>query len=286
MNDVEIQMLGLSRSGNHAIADWIYMQAPAPKLMLNCAEGKTNPYLSCRPLDSGRGWQSEPAGLYASGRAGRHRDASLLLHSYEDSWLGHAFSRDLEAHHDAWLGRSRRRISLIVLRDPFNLFASRLRADAGASGLAMRIWKQHARAVLGPQPALPGEFVPVLYNRWRSDPGYRQALADRLGLRFTDAGFDNVPACGGGSSFDGIDFDGKAAAMPTDQRWRVYADDPDYLRLFDAQAIALSTRLFGPPPPIPALAHEAAGPGEDQQFTGPTSGNGPGATGPETASTG
>ncbi len=58
------------------------------------------------------------------------RAVSLLLQSYEDSSLGHAFSRDLEAHHDGWLGRSRRRISLIVSRNPFNLFASRLRQPA------------------------------------------------------------------------------------------------------------------------------------------------------------
>lgn len=108
LNELEIQMCGMSRSGNHAIANWIFRQAPQPKLLLNCAEGKTNPFLSCRPLSTGIPWQADPDNdVEAERRAGPFRDKALLMHTYEDSWLRHAFSRELDRHHDDWPGPSR-----------------------------------------------------------------------------------------------------------------------------------------------------------------------------------
>lgn len=82
-------------------------------------------------------------------RKGRHAPKDLLIHTHEGSWLEHAFSARLEAKRDDWLGRARRRIRLVVLRDPFNLFASRTRMGCRLSAkVAPRIWKQHARGVV------------------------------------------------------------------------------------------------------------------------------------------
>lgn len=258
MNALDIQMVGMSRSGNHAIANWIFAQAGTPKLLLNCAEGKTDPFLTCRPLDTGLCWRAEPAIDPDAARARRSADRALLMHSYEDSWLGHAFSVALERNHDRWLGPSRRRIDLLVLRDPFNLFASRLRMGAGLSpDVARRMWKQHAREALGATRRLRNDPVVVLYNRWASDPGYRREIADRLGLRFSDRGFDEVSACAGGSSFDGVAFDGRASRMATGERWRSFVGDAHYRRHFDAETVAMAQALFGF---APLAAVEADGP--------------------------
>ena len=250
MNELEIQMLGLSRSGNHAIADWIWLQARGPRLLLNCCEGKTNPYLSCRPMGpKSGGWRESEPGLFATGRDGRHVPKALLLHSYEDSWLRHAFSPALETHHNDWLGPSRRRVSLIVVRDPFNLFASRRRAGcAMPPHIERKMWKQHAKAALGLVQNIPGEICIIRYNDWASDAGYRADLAHHLGLRFTDAGAERVPPTCGGSSFDGTAFEGRASAMATDERWQHFACDPAYRGLFDRELVMMSTQLFGPPP--------------------------------------
>ncbi|ETX29014.1 hypothetical protein [Roseivivax isoporae] len=248
MNELEIQALGMSRSGNHAIANWIFRQAEAPKLLLNCAEGKTDPFLSARPLMTGGPvWRA----VDAAGRADlahRSRSRRLLYHSYEDSWLAHAFSDKLERHHDAWLGPSRRRVRLLVLRDPFNLFASRLRMGAALSPhVSRRMWKQHARAALGRGRKVP-DLVVVLYNRWCREPAYRAALARALGLSPCDAGLDEVAATAGGSSFDGLLYDGRAGQMPTGDRWRAYADDSEWAALIDDEMCTLSEDLFGPAP--------------------------------------
>lgn len=246
MNDLEIQVLGMSRSGNHAICNWIFNQADAPKLLLNCAEGKTEPFATCRPFSEGLpGWRETPErGVHPQVGPGR----ALLMHSYEDSWFAHAFSRLLEAHHDEWLGQSRRRVRLLILRDPYNLFASRRKMGAELSvPVARKMWKQHAREALGDTRKVRDKVV-ILYNRWTADKDYRRGIARELGLTFTDAGIDEVPQTMGGSSFDGRTFDGRATQMPTRDRWKAYADDPAYRAIFDPEMISLATRLFGPPP--------------------------------------
>ena len=249
MNHIELHVLGMSRSGNHAITDWIFGQATGRKLLLNCAEGKTNPFLTCRPLEDGVPWRAEPSIDIEAERRGRFSPKDLLIHTYEDSWLGHAFSRDFAAHHDAWVGPSRRRIELVILRDPFNLFASRMRMGCSLSPkIAPRIWRQHARVALSPGSSGHVERRAVLYNRWVENRAYRRDLAEYLGLPFTDRGFDSVAKCGGGSSFDGTAYDGRAAAMPTGERWRRYADSGEYRSLLDPQLLQISERIFGPAP--------------------------------------
>lgn len=135
---------------------------------------------------------------------------------------------------------------MLILRDPFNLFASRWRSIHPEIGdaAALRMWKQHARAALNPRKGLQHDPVVVLYNNWFLDSDYRRQLADRLALPFSDAGLQRVSHCGGGSSFDARRYDGRAQQMPVLQRWQAYADDPRFRTLFDAQTLDLAEQLF------------------------------------------
>lgn len=258
MNEREIRVCGMSRSGNHAIIDWILRQCDGRTVFLNCAEGKTNPFTSCRPLGDGLPYRvhgGDPCGFDLEAEAaGRLTAKQTLVHSYEDSYLAHAFSKPFEAAHDAWVGPSAQRMDVLILRDPFNLFASRRAMGAELPRkTAVRMWKQHARAALGRSGPMKHAPLVILYNRWASDSAYRRDVAAHLGLTFSDAGIDQVAACNGGSSFDGLRYDGRASGMKVTERWRAYADDPDYLSLFDAEMTDLSARLFGPPPHLPSL---------------------------------
>jgi hypothetical protein len=139
---------------------------------------------------------------------------------------------------------------VLILRDPFNLFASRRRIGAGKINdhVAMRMWKQHARASLGGCDHFRSarRSIVISYNRWRDSSAYRRRIAERLGLEFTDAGFESITSVGGGSSFDGMRLQGRASAMATDRRWRAFADCEYFRRLFDAEVLELSERIFGP----------------------------------------
>lgn len=256
INRHEVRVVGMSRSGNHAILNWIYLQAEGSRCFLNCVEPKTNPFTSARPMDDGQSvWTSNEDLDLAEEAAGRLSPKDWLIYSYEDCFLGMVTHADFENHREAYLGRSAQRTDVLILRDPFNLFASRLRAqyDRVTPATAVRIWKQHANEYLGRRRYLPRHRVAISFNRWADDADYRRELAQQLQLRFTDAGFEEVTPTGGGSSFDGRKFSGRASRMKVLERWKKCADDEQYLSTLDPEMLSLSRSIFGEIPGTEAI---------------------------------
>jgi hypothetical protein len=263
VNRKEMRVIGLSRSGNHAIINWILNQAQGRTCFLNCAEGKTNPFASARPLSSGFPYQTNYSEFdWEQEQAGVLSQKDLLVHSYEDSFLGYVCHPVFEQNHDRWVGKSLQRYDVLILRDPFNLFASRKRAGAALEGVppatAARIWKQHAREFLEQSRYLTQPRILINYNRWATERSYRQKLAARLGLHFTDASINQVPATGGGSSFDGMRYAGDAGNMKILERWKVYQDDPSYLQNLSPKLVDYAVRLFNPFPEVKELLNSNA----------------------------
>ncbi|MFQ3217906.1 MAG: hypothetical protein ACI8R9_000669 [Paraglaciecola sp.] len=115
--------------------------------------------------------------------------------------------------------------NILILRDPYNIFASRIRKSAkdhrnlvypSQNNEYMKrvteLWKAHAREFLGETDHLENRVV-IYFNRWFSDLNYRKQISLDLGLDFTDAGFSMVSHKGGGSSFDGTSFNGDNSNM-------------------------------------------------------------------------
>ena len=258
VNQNELRIIGMSRSGNHAVIHWITRQIRGRYCFLNCAEPKTNPFLTARPLNAEeRTYEANYAVDLAAEQAGQFSRKDYLLHSYEDAFLGMVRSPAFEDHHDDWVGRSARRVDVLILRDPFNLFASRRKAQYAlvTAHTARRIWKQHAREFVEGPRYLGSDRVLIRYNRWARDREYRREIARQLGLAFTDAGARAVPEVGAGSSFDGTQHDGQAHRMDVLGRWRHFQDDPRYLDLIDdPDLLALSEEVFGRIPGTEALA--------------------------------
>ena len=254
VNQTELRLIGMSRSGNHAIAQWILAQATGRVCFLNAAEGRSNPFLTARPMDDGPScWTNIPGfDLAAEQRGGAWSAKDLLMFSHEDGFLARSCSEEFERSHDAFVGPSRRRVDVLILRDPFNLFASRRKCLWGVltPRTTVKVWKQHAREFLRPGRFLRHDPLVISYNRWCVDRDYRRGVAQHLGLAFTDAGRDRVWPCNGGSSFDGRAYDGRAAAMRVFDRWRHYAEDPSFRQMFDPEVRTLSARIFGPLPRV------------------------------------
>lgn len=128
---------------------------------------------------------------------------------------------------------------LIVLRDPFNNFASRLQRRNISHDIPIKdartIWKDQARSF--------GDSS-ISYNKWFANKEYRQNLSQHLGLKFNDAKLKNVSMWGEGSSVDGLKFDGKAQQMNTMFRYQYFANHPEFLELFDTETVELSERIF------------------------------------------
>jgi hypothetical protein len=107
------------------------------------------------------------------------------------------------------------------------------------------LFKAYAREYLGDTRFLPNKIA-INYNRWFTDPEYRESVAAALHLTSADKGLDGVAKWGSGSSFDGTTFDGKARDMRVLERWKALTDDEQYMDLIDDPELhSLSERIFG-----------------------------------------
>lgn len=258
----EFRFVGMSRSGNHAIINWVLDQLEGEFLFLNCAEPKFNPFASARPLKlGGKNHLTNIENFnYKLETQGYFNTKDYLLYSYEDCFLGGLNHSGFKKNHNKWVGRSATQKDILILRDPFNLFASRIKSNLlkghhshGAKPISIltlkRIYKQHAKEFLRKKNNLKN-LVPVNYNRWTKSEEYRKNLAFRLGIEFTDNGFNQVSNVAGGSSFDGIKLSGQAHRMDLHNRWKNFAHDEEYWELFDGELVDLTFEIFGEIPPL------------------------------------
>lgn len=274
-----LQLFGLRRSGNHALISWLVSKIEGRVLHLNevtCArpyqcfwraraKGFSRWELHRRSLKlRGKGGvnrhlpahllQRLPAGMQSlsieeldSDVARRPKDALLL--SYEDWELDHPKIPRLLRPTERGYERGAETCKVLLLRDPFNLFASLLhsqRMTQANSTFYVRAWKQYAREYLGETDYLGSEILTVNYQEWRDSGEERIRICRRLDIPEDSSAFTDVPATGGGSSFDGVAPD--ASTLRTGVRWKQYKDDSFYRSLFDEELRLLSFRIYGKAP--------------------------------------
>ena len=202
---------GMRRSGNHAVLNWTGL--PRSTFFLN-------DILQHEQVAVVFGDPFTPKGFWAWFlrlslrkrmrkpllKAGRRLASGGLCVSLED-W-------PIEAPiFDPWPRRCRH---ILLLRDPMNMFASRIRMMGGRMHHfygkdradlyfqhSIDLWKEHAREFLGETDRLPGH-VGIYYDRWVADPIYRAGIAASLGLVPDERALNRVASEGGGSSFEGM----------------------------------------------------------------------------------
>ena len=286
-NFLEVRVFGLQRSGNHAVIEWILDQHLGKRtcFLNNVGHGDRDPFTTAKQVSpSGLGSESD---LKAVRRARKH----VLIYSYEDdlsrmqkgcTLLDAVHDEGFEKQRMRYVGQSEHRMNLIVLRDPFNFFASRLKKLNALTGpkdidAIKGSWKLIATRALQMGSDVGGEDFCIIYNYWFTDEKYRRRLSERLFGRFSDASLDYVSGYGGGSSFDSgrgrlnlriirrkwrrlLDpkvymHPGRYLAMfmakggrrmKVLERWRELSGEAAYRRIFrDGELLELSERLFG-----------------------------------------
>lgn len=259
----EYRIIGLSRSGNHAIINWIIRQIKGRYLFLNCTEPKFNPFLTSRPLnDSGNTYETNlPNFFLKQEQSGIFSEKDYLLYNHEDCFLGSMNKKENRDSRENWVGKSEVQKDILLLRDPFNLMASRIKAGLvrghythhGAKPISLltlkRLYKQHAREFLGGKNYLRNKVI-INFNLWSTDKSYRQTVAEQLNIPFSDQGFKEIKKVAGGSSFDGVRYSGNAHRMKLLERWKSYADDPTFWHFFDDEMLTLTEKIFGRIPPL------------------------------------
>lgn len=261
INQKEIRIAGLKRTGNHAIICWLKEQqkAQGTTYHLNNVKVNENPYRykyqNLTYYYPEHQWAIEQ---YQKQARGELVPRDCLIYSYEDYSLPKVFSSYFEGKHNLYIGKTANRYDLLILRDPFNLLASRLKNNylsvKSRHQSFVDLWIEYAKEYLGETNYLKHHKVCVNYNLWKSDRDYRQELASKLNIDFTDAGINKVLSHGGGSSFDGKNLDGKATEMDTKNRWQYFIDDPIYRKLINnKELLSYSQQIFGQIPGIEQL---------------------------------
>ena len=276
---------GLRRSGNHAVISWIMDSLPGrPQVHLNDLHLlNPHPYqtftfarirgidrYTCRrkrwginrfiltliagPLvpttwrlhvDSRLAARITPLDIEAMRRTKKH----VLVLSYEDVDLENPRLHLFLETADRKVGTSGARSQVLILRDPYNLFASLMKKGymtATSAQFYVRLWKQHARHFESGRDAAGRPLVMVNYNAWTSDPAYRIETGRRLGFETDGTAYMGVPVYGGGSSFEGIA--ASAESLSTGDRWMSFVNDAGYRSLFDDEVRQMARDIFAMEP--------------------------------------
>jgi hypothetical protein len=134
---------------------------------------------------------------------------------------------------------------VIVLRDPYNWLASRYRGEFPIDETVIESWCSQCREALRETEQLANPLI-VNYDRWFTDPGYRQQLSEREGLPGEEPGVGEITNFGGGSSFTGLEFRDQAKRMDVLHRWKHFEDDRQFRSYFTSypQLEEYADRLF------------------------------------------
>jgi hypothetical protein len=270
-----LRIFAQRRSGHHAIINWIRYQLGRRHYFLNDCRASENPFTGAQlngSLVHGIFGQHRVMRLACEAR-GWFTYKGVLLYNYEEYDIRRA-DREMPAHIETgWIGRSVSRHDVLIVRDPFNLLASKLRWAYGrkqtpskpaVSGLsdAMELWKVYAREYLGESAHLRNRIC-ISYNDWFASRDYRDETARRLGMVNQDVGVEEVAKWGPtvwGDSFDGLRYEGRAQKMKVLERWREFEADPVYRRLVaDDELHDLSRKIFGELPGTEMMRSQAGG---------------------------
>lgn len=189
MTDRIIQVIGLQRSGNHAIILWMRSLFASAKFHNNRPHGML-------------GDPEEIANLP------KEEEAALIV-SFED-----------DQRHFLPGSQSLKDITLLapqdvaplpvetlyILRDPFNNWASREVAQSrqGLTGLHdLDAFIANWLYIAGKHAQNPEQVI--VYSHWMKDADYRRAICARLGGEYSEETLDIVPHQGSGSTFDKVE---------------------------------------------------------------------------------
>ncbi|WP_293138717.1 hypothetical protein [Okeania sp. SIO3I5] len=200
VNQKEIRVIGMRRTGNHAIINWIKNQEIGNIEFLNDLKVNRNALRhSYENLSENYPFLKK----------------DCLIRSYEDYSLQEITNWLLESKHDLYFGKSGTRYDVLIIRDPFNLLASRFKhrlqrekndldsteSCYGNNFLFVRSPHQkvsdlslnYAKEDLGETSYIQKHNkICINYNQWFTDVDYRQQIAEKLQLKFSDTGIDKV----------------------------------------------------------------------------------------------
>ncbi|MDJ0661878.1 MAG: hypothetical protein QNJ42_20695 [Crocosphaera sp.] len=285
MQTLEVRVFGIRRSGNHAIISWIINNYPGSLLFVNNVNGhdtipfpyspimpehkkpfqdritvKNIPYFQAKKKFSAflKFLFTRPSiySLVPSDKSVNlsyllNIDKDCLIYSFEDIHISDMRLPRFYESAEKYIGSSKSKINIIILRDPFNLFASLLKSkmikkNSQDGQKYISLYKTFALSYLQYLSMQDNDTIFINYNQWMSQEDYRIDIANKLGLlpQAKDL-IETVVDRGGGSSFDKLSYNNQASSMKVFERWKVYNRDPFYLDLLsEKEILSISQEIF------------------------------------------
>jgi hypothetical protein len=206
---------------------WLAYHFNLPVFVLNNATPYTDPYLTFQfnnRWDKLSDWLVQIEDVEQIRNVHKH----CLIIGFQDFNIARLEDgRDFLWERQRTVGETLKLFNILVLRDPFNMLASRwykpgLVPQLKDDSEVLDMWEIYAEEYLGITNFLESK-IPFNYNLWFSSLDYRKQLSAQFGLSFTDAGLNVVPKSTGGhgSSFDKTSYDGRGNQMKVLERWKI-----------------------------------------------------------------
>ncbi len=249
VNQKEIRIVGLKRSGNHGIITWIRHHYNHYVWHLNKISPMKNPYRNLYEHYAKEDLKREAEARFSY--------KECLIYNHENYILESLNNSILERKHDLYIGKSKTRYDLLILRDPYNTFASMLQGQKNNNKFSYiytfpdnkkiitELWLDYAKEFLGETNYLKHTKIMINYNHWVKNQTYRKSISKKLDLDFCDTGFNIVKNYGGGSSFDGTKLTNQVDKMDILTRWRNFVNDEEYKKMLSPEIIEYSHKIFG-----------------------------------------
>lgn len=243
-----IEVLGLRRSGLHAIVNWIF-----PHFSMCYFHNDSNLSLSRSHFTIYRD------GIATDKHYSLQRTQSPVFIGLTESMPLSDFPAKLSEYEEerssfcsehGYVRFSADVQAILVIRDPFNHLASAMESDGSwiEPEMFTSKWIEYAREYLGQTDYIgfpDGSKFWIDYNDWFQSCEYRMATSGRLGKPFTDEGLERVATQGGGSSFDGTNFDNNAQQMDVLSRWTSYMKNPVYQQYVrDEESLSVAEQAY------------------------------------------
>jgi len=257
----QLEICAMMRSGQHGIINWIIQQVEEPVYFHNdilCFSGK-------KAFEDRGEWHNakgkKPIEIFP-----------WYIYNMEDISIENIKNIKAKYKKTLYIVPPRKENTILILRDPFNLFSSRLRffhrsntlrKEVGKKNLsfshktnensdiswfdkgAVKRWSEYAKEYLGKTNYLGNDKVLINYNLWFKDKKYRKNIINNLGLKFSDRGLNKVPGNGYGSSFDVMTKDGKAQEMNVLNRWMWFMCAKQFKDIFkNKEMLDLSSEIY------------------------------------------
>lgn len=247
-SEIEIMIHGMRRSGNHIIIEWIINSLDKKYLFLNDLSTREvlvrSSFFNFYSKGDYINYFIDELQLQSLSLI-RNTKKELFIYSLED----YRFENIDLFKSENNFGSSQKFFDILIIRDPFNLFVSRIKSKMlsvkSAKVDMVGLWKDHAKEYLK-RIKIPKSKLVINYNKFISDYNYRSDIANLLGCKSNEDVLKKVPKPGKGSSFNNFDFDGKGTEIKVLERWKEYLHDEFYMSIFkDKELIELSEKIFG-----------------------------------------